>query len=192
MTTRHPTMRSSHRPRGYRMLIGLALIGAAAAASGVASKRASAAGGRIACNVTALADDPDPNGVNVRARPTTKSRVIAQLRNRRAGGGKLDVRVSVRGQQGGWFEIAGASGGRVAFRGRGWVHGSRLAVQLRGGAALRASPRPNAKVVAKAPGRESFPKISGCAGRWVRVRRGGTSGWVSFNDYCAATETTCS
>lgn len=190
MTMQRPRTLSLPHRAGQWMLAALAVVGAAAA--GLSTAPAGAAGARLQCAVVALTDDPDPNGVNVRARPSTKSRVVVRLRNQRLGGGKQDVRVSIRGQQGGWFRIVSATGGRKAFSGRGWIHGSRLAVQLRSRAALRASPFAKAKVVARAPARETYPKITGCAGRWVRVRRGKTSGWVSFNDYCAATETTCS
>lgn len=188
MTMERPTMLLPPRLAGPSILGALAIAGLAAVAVGVPAGPAGAAASRLQCRVLAFVDDPDPNGLNVRARPTTKSRVIARLRNRH----ERDVVVSIRGQRGRWFLIVRATGGRKNFSGRGWVHGSRIGVQVRRRAVLRGAPRRSAKAVGRAPARETFPKLIGCSGRWVRVRQGKRSGWVSFKDYCAGTETTCS
>lgn len=182
------------------------------------------------CDIYAWVEDNDPAGVTVRATPDTKGQAIAVLPSAHSGiendytsGAELRV-VGVRE---GWFLIekaehptemygdddnAGPGTGsalvRQAYRGRGWIHGSRLATGIQAGQSLRAASDPKSKPVfdlkIDTETGENYATVQGfksCEGKAIEVTakrsvdgKEGT-GWIGGDDgsqLCSNQVTTCS
>lgn len=180
-----------------------------------------------ACEAHAWLADEDPLGVAVRAAPSNKGAVIATLPAQRdLDNDLLGAEVTVIGSTNGWFlienavhpaenygvdpEPAAGTGSnlvRRAYRGRGWVHGSRLATEIQSGQSLRASPDPQSKPVFDLKlgdgNGETYAIITAfksCVGAALEVdveRSDGVtgSGWIGGDDtshLCSNQVTTCS
>lgn len=145
-------------------------------------------------NAAGFVIDPDPKGVNVRAAPSIRARRIAVI-PKRTRGTLVDVAASDKG----WLLITKAedSEGQVTFKGRGWVHGSRLGVALQRraekGTPLYAAPRKDARVIRwfPGPGDNYTARIVSCARGWTRVRLKGATGWLASDNRCPLPWTTC-
>ena len=149
----------------------------------------------VACSLWAHVTDKDPKGTNVRARPTSKSAVVARLKARKAGRNPPLPLVRITGQQGDWFRISKAElAGKAQFQGTGWVHGSLLAVQVRGGVHMYARASKSAKRVQSTGDVEAEGRLLACRRGWVRIRHSETKkrGWLSPDDHCPGWQTTCS
>ena len=96
------------------------------------------------CDISAYVIDRDVGGLNVRAGPSTSSRVLRVVGNQ----GSAVARIS--GQRGAWFRVStitDAESDSVLFRGDGWVHSSLLGLRV-----ANADPRLYAR-----PSRQSRP-----------------------------------
>jgi hypothetical protein len=137
----------------------------------------------------------------------------------------MGAEVEIVGSIDGWFlienarhpaELYGEAGSanpgtgsdlvRKAYRGRGWVHGSRLSAEIQSGQSLRASADPASKAVFDLKlddTGESYATITGfksCVGEAVEVsvKRSGDgvegAGWIGGDDQsrlCSNQATTC-
>ena len=178
-----------------------------------------------ACEAYAWLEDDDPQGVAVHASPSTKGAVIATLPAAAKDGGE-GAEVNVIGSIDDWFLIenavhpaenygedvdpspgTGSNLVRRTYRGRGWVHGSRLSTGIQSGQSLRASADPQSKAVfdlkLDPEGGESYVTITGfksCKGEALDVdvkRSDGVTGtgWIGGDDtsqLCSSQVTTCS
>ena len=177
-----------------------------------------------ACEAYAWLVDDDPAGVAVRAAPSTKGTVIATLpAERKSADDLFGAEVSIIGSTDGWFLIenavhpaenygqdaepaqgTGSNLVRRTYRGRGWVHGSRLATEIQSGEWLRASTAPMSKPVFDLKTTdENYVTVTGfksCQGEAVELsvkRHDGVegSGWIGGDDtsrLCSNQATTCS
>jgi SH3-like domain-containing protein len=143
------------------------------------------------CEVDAYVTDPDPRGLNVRARPSTGARVLARI--------PADAEVKIIGASGRWLRIAQATQvtdegeETTLFHGPGWVFADRLGTGSASVAPspLRAEPRAGARVLRRLPV-DTPVTLAGCRGSWARVNAGGTVGWLAADSRCANQRTTCS
>jgi hypothetical protein len=114
-----------------------------------------------ACDLQAYLEDAAADGVSVHAAPNATSAVVANLpamTNAGQDNAAFGAQVDIVGVQDGWFLIENAShpyemfepepgtalasgigsnSVRAAYRGRGWIEGSRLSVDIQAGDALR-------------------------------------------------------
>ena len=182
-----------------------------------------------ACDITAFLVDSDPAGVAVHAGPDRKAVTIATLPGADpANPDSFGAELSIVGAKGGWFLIenathpaelfgvsdtettaplgTGTEFQRTAYRGRGWVHGSRLSLTIQSGTALRAAADPASKPVFDlqlSDDGESYATVTGlksCKGDALELnvtRSDGKtgSGWIGGGDdsrLCAAQAEECS
>lgn len=179
------------------------------------------------CRADAHLVDQDMAGVAVRKGPSTTAALITMLpslRMKPAGGGleHYGAEVNVVGTDGrGWFLVEQAeyapeddadapvrkvqtygTTGQV-YRGRGWVHGSRLGTTIVATRGLRAGPGRTARIVHAMAQKDSDPEIEAtlldCDGTAVRLRTNDQDkrleGWIQPDDghekLCANQRTTC-
>ena len=150
-----------------------------------------------ACDLQLDVVDPDPKGMNVRARPAGP--VIARIPL------AADwTQVHVTGHAGDWFRIDlaetvddDAPGGmREVYRRRhGWVHASGLGMSELNtgeGTILRATPSDEAKPLLRiTPDNEpKRVRVLACQGKWLQVEADGLKGWT--HTWCNNQRTTCS
>ena len=186
----------------YALLSTMLLIGAgvASAKTPIASATPSLGAAFVACDVTLNVDDPDPNGLNVRAVPNAKTgKVIGVL--------KPDgdwTEVHVVGDSGGWLRIDHAEtiddnapdGERSVFKGEGWVHVSKLGISELStgeGTIIRDRPADNGAILLKLDDPDKEPKstkVVGCDGRYIQIKFDGKTGWT--RSWCTNERTTCS
>ena len=166
----------------FGMLVGALTLNTAAAAAPEAAS--------VACDISVLVADTDPNGMNVRAAPSTRARVLQIIPVDASG---LAV---VREQRGAWFRIAGISNaetGENLFRGIGWVHRSLLGLGVANGdTRLYAAPDSRSQVLRTLVADETPITLIGCSGQWAKVRAEGRVGWLSPSGQCSNPLTTCS
>ena len=150
------------------------------------------------CDVWAHVNDRDPKGTNLRAAPSAKARVLMRLETYRIAGrdDALPPIVRVIGQRGQWFRISAVEApiGRNVFKATAWVHGSLLAVQVRGASVLYRGRSTKSGKVHDTGDVEAEGRLLACLGKWVRVRHGETkrTGWLAPGSHCPGAETTCS
>jgi len=145
------------------------------------------------CDIAAFSVDKDPKGLNVRAGPGRKFKVVGRVAKTRTG-----ALVNVTGAKNGWVRLSKAEDpdhapAKILFKGVGWVYGRLIGTQTRGystGVILRATPGARAKAIVKVPG-EEFVRLADCKGRWAKVIWRGKSGWLAPKDQCGLSFTTC-
>ena len=144
----------------------------------------------VACEITALVADPDPNGMNVRAGPSTRSPVLRVIPVDASGV------ATVREQRGTWFRVARITDeieGTDLFRGDGWVHRSLLGLTVANGdTRLYAAPNRRSRVLSTLRADETAITLIGCSGQWAKVSAEGREGWLSPSGQCSNPLTTCS
>jgi SH3-like domain-containing protein len=143
----------------------------------------------VACDISAMLEDPDPNGTNVRAAPSTGSRVLRVIPVNDA------AVASIRGQRGTWFRVASITDeveGEALFRGDGWVHSSLLGLRVANGdTRLFAAPNRRSRVLRTLEAEETPITLIGCSGQWAKVRAEGREGWLAPSGQCSNPLTTC-
>ncbi|MDB5804446.1 MAG: hypothetical protein JWN73_1768 [Betaproteobacteria bacterium] len=149
----------------------------------------------VKCDVRLNITDPDPKGLNVRAAPEVKpDNIVGVLKP----DGEWTT-VHIAGNQGEWFLIDGAttvddkapSGDRASFKGRGWVHRSKVGdIEIRPNDVL-AAPQTGAKSLFSGtdPGKTPPFKVMACKGPFLQVQGPKISGWA--REYCTNERTTC-
>ena len=144
----------------------------------------------VACDISATVDDPDPNGMNVRATPSTRSPVLRVVPTDASG-----VAV-IRESRGDWFRVASITdeiSGTELFRGDGWVHSSLLGLTVaNGNTRLYAAPNMRSRVLRTLVPDGTAITLVGCSGQWAKVRAEGREGWLSPSGQCSNPLTTCS
>ncbi|MFD1944263.1 SH3 domain-containing protein [Paradevosia shaoguanensis] len=191
---------------GRSLFCTIVAMGLALATSATSTSMAADAAVAV-CTISAWVNDPDPNGLNVRAGPSRDAAVIGRL--------PLDddhfpAKVSIIGAQDGWFRIDKAvlddytdTQPKVVFEGEGWVSG-RLLSLLVNDPDLHAAPWAESPVVAHLFYQDAYGSVAGadsfgvtrlitCQGDWVQVE--GTfidtqlTGWATRT--CSNQVTTC-
>lgn len=151
----------------------------------------------VDCNIAGYSIDKDPNGLNVRSGPGTKTRILARLKRFTASGIEVYPEMDIRESRGSWLRITRATEGMDGadlFMGTGWVHSSLMATSTSGydkGFALMRSNRTTASaVIGKIPS-ETEVGLRGCNGKWALVEYRGKRGWLAPGDQCGTAATNC-
>ncbi|QPF71953.1 SH3 domain-containing protein [Roseateles sp. DAIF2] len=139
------------------------------------------------CSIVAFVDETDPAGLNVRAAPSAKARVLGTLPPvwvDKDSGSRVRIRVEVMEGSNGWFRIRNARddedltgiAARPTFGGEGWVSGRKLVVksQARQG---HADPAEDSAVLLRLNEQQIFDgslmvrasSLVACHGRWAQL-----------------------
>lgn len=179
--------------RGAKWLVLTAVLAGGGAGLGVPAARAA----EISCKgLSGYVNDPDPKGVNVRAAPSIKARVIAVLPKVGSKDDPNGTMVEIVATRNGWLRIVKAEtvDEKVTFKGSGWVHASRIATGLQPRGAntvpLYAGPSLRSRLIARMPMDDEGAFLT-CKGKWVRVRVGKRTGWLAPDNQCPSPVTTC-
>lgn len=165
---------------------------------GKATTHAGVVAAQTPCDLWVYVLDPDPQGVNVRSGPGKQFDVTARLPH-----DEYSLMVHVTGASGQWVRVSEAErmeSGDNVFKGAGWVYGPGLATQTKNYSGLdpeeprvrlykEASKR--SAVVLRLPN-ETEVALTGCKGRWARVRHKNVEAWLDPDSQCHSTLTTCS
>ena len=176
-----------------RGLTGLFLLTVAGLAGGAAPTTIVPAD-TVKCDVQLNVTDPDPKGLNVRASPkVAPGNILGVLKP----DGEWTT-VHVIGSQGGWFLIDSAemiddspTGGRTDFKGRGWVHASKVGgIELEPRDVL-ASPAEAARPLMRGTdtSRTAKLRVMACQGKFIQLEGEGIKGWATR--FCTNQRTTC-
>ncbi len=152
----------------------------------------------VPCDLWAYVLDPDPRGVNVRSGPGKQFAAVGKLPH-----DEYSLTVHVTGASGQWVRISEAErmeSGDNVFKGAGWVYGPGLGTQTKNYAGLDPEeprvrlykePSKRSAVVLRLPN-EIEVALTGCKGRWARVRHKNVEAWLDPDSQCHSTLTTCS
>ncbi|MEZ5347337.1 MAG: SH3 domain-containing protein [Pyrinomonadaceae bacterium] len=150
------------------------------------------------CNVSAYVIDKDPKGLNVRAKPDGRSKVIGKIPFNTDG-----TVVDIIAAEGKWLKIENAKNvdDETVFSKTGWVYAPLLAIstmkQDGDGDTVNAYEMPSKgnAVIAKLPAFEEF-KLETCFESWVKIviPQGKSSifGWLPLENQCELAWTNCS
>lgn len=150
------------------------------------------------CDLWVYVLDPDPQGVNVRQGPGKQFAAVAKLPH-----DEYSLMVHVTGASGQWVRVSEAErmeSGENVFKGAGWVYAPGLATQTKdyGGlnpeeprVRLYKEPSKRSAVALRLPN-ETEVALTGCKGRWARVRHKNVEAWLAPESQCHSTLTTCS
>ena len=147
------------------------------------------------CSINGYIFDKDENGLNVRATPDRKGRIVKRLIK-----GASDISLEIIGTSGnGWVKITNAEHGEEGeiFKGTGWVFANMLATGTKGypnydsPVKLYSAPSKNSKVSKEIRSEEEVIVVD-CAGKWAKVRYVKTTGWLAPENQCGSPFTTCS
>ncbi|WP_431050916.1 hypothetical protein [Roseateles sp. L2-2] len=142
---------------------------------------------RSQCEIGAFVQETDPAGLNVRAAPNSKAKVLGKLvpvyRDPERGY-RTRAEVDVIASEGGWFLIRNARDNpdmsgqpeRKMYQGEGWVSGSRLIVKSQARVGVEA-PLRSAREVLRLQGNDAFDssammdggRLVDCQGKWAQV-----------------------
>ena len=149
----------------------------------------------VKCDVRLNVTDPDPKGRNVRASPkVAPDNVIGVLKPI----GEWTT-VHIAANSGDWFLIDGAemvddnapNGMRASFKGRGWVHRSKVGgIEIEPRDVL-AAPEDGAQSLLRGSDTALTAnlKVTACKGKFIQLKGGNTTGWSTR--YCTNQRTTC-
>ncbi len=141
------------------------------------------------CNISAYVTDNDAAGLNVRAGPSARARVLGVITS------QASAVAEIRGQSGTWFRVSrifDAEDDRTLFSGEGWVHSSLVGLSVANAdPRLYAGPTRRSRVLARLIPDQSEVTLVGCSGDWVRVRHRGLDGWLARGGQCSNPLTTC-
>jgi hypothetical protein len=89
-------------------------------------------------------------------------------------------------------QIDAAEEDAVYFKGDGWVHSSRLHVDVAAGDPnLWEGPSRRSKLIRRLTGDQPDVTLVSCSGNWAQIRVGNTLGWLSPAGQCSNPLTTC-
>lgn len=140
------------------------------------------------CQINAYVIDKDPQKLNVRSHPNSRSAIISKL--------SINTEVEVFASQKNWLLISPLIPNveRISFQGKGWVYAPLLGISTRGydkdNVAVFARANYQSAVVGQIPSDRQV-NLLGCQGKWALVEKQGVRGWLSPEDQCAAALTTC-
>lgn len=155
---------------------------------GTLSVQASSQAYSVNCKARAYVIDQDPQGLNVRLEPNSKSNILGKL--------PLHTEVEVFAEQDDWLLISPLSPELqgITFQDKGWVYASLLGLSTKGydrkSVALYDQPHQTSKTVAQIPPNSSVTLL-GCSGEWVLVKQNKITGWLEPEQQCSAAMTTC-
>ncbi len=154
------------------------------------------------CDVVMDVTDKDPNGLNVRATPSTSGKILTALKLGKHGD---YIEVHVTAQAGDWYAIDNAivyndiddendtttPDQQTIFHGHGFVHSSKVgASELDSQALVHEAPSDKSKVIFNSAGLDETPvQILGCQGSWYKVIVKKKPGWSQ--GICTNERTTC-
>lgn len=150
------------------------------------------------CAIDAWVEHRDPRGLNVRAKPDLKAKIVGKLRYDNGDDNEI-VMVKIVGYAKGWVKISGAStvGGDELFSGNGWVTAKAVILRTErpdGNSAKRVAlysrPSKAGGVASRIPA-EVAVRIRGFACFGPKVTYSGKTGWLSREDLCGNPVTTC-
>jgi hypothetical protein len=179
----------------HKRTLAALLLSAYTGWTGAAPPATSVPADTVKCDVQLNVTDPDPKGLNVRAAPgVAPDNIIGVLKP----DGEWTT-VHVVGNQGDWFLIDGAEmvddnapkGMRTSFKGRGWVHKSKVGgIEIEPRDVLE-SPAAGARPVMRGTDttRTASMRVTACQGKFIQLRDAKNKGWASR--YCTNQRTTC-
>ena len=143
------------------------------------------------CDIRVMNADPEGTATNVRAGPSTTSKVLFTLEN------EALVELHIVGRSGDWFRIDrvdDAEQDKRLFRGSAWIHRSQAGLSVAGGDhRLYATPSRQSKALMKLTPDGNALEILDCRGGWVKVVVDDkTPGWMAPDAQCSNPMTTCS
>ena len=158
------------------------LLSVAAATPGVAAAR---------CDITVTNADAEGTATNVRAGPSTTSKIVLTLEN------DALVELHVIASQGNWFRIDridDVEHDKNLFRGTAWIHRSQAGLSVSGGDhRLYGAPSRRSAVLLKLTPDGNMLELVDCRGEWVKaVVDEKTTGWMAPDAQCSNPMTTCS
>lgn len=161
-----------------------ALVASTLAGTALASSPTSA---RSQCEIGAFVQETDPAGLNVRAAPNAKAKILGKLLPVHVDpeqGYRTRAEVEVVASDNGWFLIRNARDNadmtgqpeRPMYKGEGWVSGSRLIVKSQANVG-RAAPLASAPEVLRFRDGDTFDssammdggRLAACMGKWAQV-----------------------
>jgi len=139
-------------------------------------------------------DDPDDSGTNIRKSPGGDV-VLKLVKDDQ----DFEFSMNLTEAKDGWLlvksPISGMENDFEIANGKGWIHGSVIAVNTRnyGGQDLELLDKPNnGKVVGVITDESHGLKIKDLCGTWVKIEYKGTIGWIEGSWLCGSSLTTCS
>lgn len=170
------------------------------------------------CDIAGWSADPDPAGMNVRARPSASARILGKIPPPwPIAGGSGDRSDSFRsefriiGYRDGWFLIGDITAPGVAYgesyprnrpqpyRGQGWVSARFVGAALANGnpapgrlhlaPSVHAPTRPALRQGEPVSTGDTVQRLHACSGTWGLIEIEGTRGW--WRGICANQVTTC-
>jgi hypothetical protein len=147
------------------------------------------------CVRTGWVEDTDPKGTNIRATPGLNGKIIAVVPH--SADPEHDVTVEIIGYSDGWLKIKAAENVEQTFswKGTGWISAKKVifAIENQSGARsapFYALPKRSSKKIGSVPDTAKFVIVGfDCFG--FKVSYKGKSGWLSGDDTCGSTVTTC-
>ncbi|HEY0174367.1 MAG TPA: SH3 domain-containing protein [Pyrinomonadaceae bacterium] len=173
-------------------------VEATQAGASAAAKPPAVTAAETPCDLWVYVLDPDPQGVNVRQGPGKQFAAVGKLPH-----DEYSLMVHVTGASGQWVRVSEAErmeSGDNVFKGAGWVYGPGLATQTKDYAGLDPE-EPRVKLYKEPSKRgavvlrlanETEVALTGCKGRWARVRHKNVEAWLAPDSQCHSTITTCS
>jgi SH3-like domain-containing protein len=146
------------------------------------------------CQVPAYVADSDRQGLNIRAMPSSRSKILGTL--------PRNTEVTILKITGDWSLVTpiDPASQKVTFRGQGWVSSNLLATGTKGSRSeavpLYQKPSSRSRIVGKLPA-DVAVKIVGCTNTWALVRKqrrlilqSRGANCLVFSDLCY-TQTSC-
>jgi SH3-like domain-containing protein len=138
----------------------------------------------VKCDVIAYMDDPDTNGLNVRAKPSPTAAIVGHIPDYSSS--LHNVEFHITAASGKWLQIGRTEtvDGEVVFKGTGWVYGPLTTVTASTHPVkLRERPEASGPAVAVVP-TENGGHVLGCKGEWIKIRYKGQEGWMEPGSHC--------
>lgn len=149
------------------------------------------------CTHEAWILNKDPKGLNVRAEPGLKGKIVGNLKYDGGDDNEI-VTVTIVGYRNGWIEISGAStvGGDELYRGRGWVSARYVMVYTESRDSrikkipVFAGPSESSRRIGTVPDEEPV-RVAGTSCFGLKIVHKDKTGWISREDFCGNPVTTC-
>jgi len=138
----------------------------------------------VKCDVIAYMDDPDTNGLNVRAKPSPTAAIVGHIPDYSSSLHNIEFHITAA--SGKWLQIGRTEtvDGEVVFKGTGWVYGPLTTVTASTHPVkLRERPEASGPAVAVVP-TENGGHVLGCKGEWIKIRYKGQEGWMEPGSHC--------
>ncbi|HQU86154.1 MAG TPA: SH3 domain-containing protein, partial [Pyrinomonadaceae bacterium] len=150
------------------------------------------------CGINAWVTDKDPKGLNVRAQPSLKGKIVKTLKRKDDTDGSI-ISVYVVGYSNGWLKIGRAENidGDLLFDDLGWISAKLVETGTKGGEEgydkhikLYSAANAKSKKLGMIPS-EANVKIAGFKCGWIKVSYEDLTGWIRDTNICGNPVTTC-